>query len=302
MTIISKEHTLTKEQQTTSSAQVKTKEEWSQQSAIVCDKVSKTFFEEVERSRSWRNLFRGEKKLVKAVDQVSFEVEKGEIFGILGPNGSGKSTLIRMISTLLFPDEGKLSIFGLDVEEHQREVRRLINRVSVEASFFKKLSAVENLRYAARLYGLPAKQGEEIALNILKRLDIPREKAISPLENLSRGMQQKVAIARALMTAPVLVLLDEPTTGLDPKSKKDVQEFVLEMQKDHQSTIILTSHDMDEVERLCTRIAIIDRGRFVAMDTPEGLKRRVGSNATMEEVFFHLTGKDWGEIANEHNA
>lgn len=274
-----------------------------QPSAIVCDKVSKTFFEEVEGSRTWKNFYRAQKKAVKAVDQVSFEVKKGEIFGILGPNGSGKSTLIRMISTLLFPDEGKLSIFGLDVEENQREVRRLINRVSVEASFFKKLSAVENLRYAARLYGLPAKEGEEIALKILKRLHISREKAVTSLENLSRGMQQKVAIARALMTSPVLVLLDEPTTGLDPKSKKDVQEFVLEIQQKHDSTIILTSHDMDEVERLCTRIAIIDRGRFVAMDTPEGLKRRVGTNATMEEVFFHLTGKDWEEeVANEAGA
>lgn len=270
------------------------------ENAIQCENVTKMFFELVSGSRSWRNAFRGEKKAVKAVDNVTFTVKKGEIFGILGPNGSGKSTLIRMLSTLLYPDEGTIHVFGKNVVERQQEVRHLINRVSVEASFFKKLSAIENLRYAARLYGLPAKEGEQIALSILKRLQISREKAAASLENLSRGMQQKVAIARALMTSPVLVLLDEPTTGLDPKSKRDVQEYVLEVRQKHDATIILTSHDMDEVERLCDRIAIIDRGRFVAIDNAQGLKQRVGADATMEEAFFHLTGKDWEEeLANE---
>lgn len=267
--------------------------------AISCQHVHKQFVETVEGSRRWSNWFRGERRVVKAVDDVSFTVQRGEIFGLLGPNGSGKSTLIRLLSTLLFPDSGTLTIFGKDVVRHQHEVRRWINRVSVEASFFKKLSAMENLRYAARLYGLSVGEGEKRAVRILRRLGIRENKMHTPLENLSRGMQQKVAIARALMTSPVLILLDEPTTGLDPKSKRDVQEYVREVMQTHDATIILTTHDMEEAESLCDRIAIIDQGRIIALDTPDGLKRRVGTDS-METVFFELTGKDWEEaLADE---
>ncbi|MFO7288941.1 ABC-2 type transport system ATP-binding protein [Planifilum fulgidum] len=266
---------------------------------IDCQDVSKHFYEPVEGSRSWRNLFLGERRLIRAVNQVSFRVYRGEIFGLLGSNGSGKSTMIRLIATLLFPDEGKLTVFGKDVVRHQHEVRRRINRVSVEASFFKKLSSVENLRYTARLYGLSAEEGERRALKILRRLGISERKSRVPLENLSRGMQQKVAIARALMTDPELVLLDEPTTGLDPKSKRDVQEFLLEVKKSGQTTMILTSHDMDEAEKLCDRIAIISKGSLIALDTPEGLKRQTGAS-TMEEVFFRCTGMEWEDaLADE---
>ncbi|BCU80352.1 daunorubicin resistance protein DrrA family ABC transporter ATP-binding protein [Polycladomyces abyssicola] len=267
--------------------------------AIHCQHVNKEFVETVEGSRRWSNWFRGERRVVKAVDDVSFKVQRGEIFGLLGPNGSGKSTLIRLLSTLLFPDSGTVTIFGKDVVRHQHEVRRWINRVSVEASFFKKLSAMENLRYAARLYGLPVDEGEKRAMEILRRLGIRKNKVHTPLENLSRGMQQKVAIARALMTSPVLILLDEPTTGLDPKSKRDVQRYIKEVMQTHDATIFLTTHDMEEAESLCDRIAIIDQGRIVALDTPDGLKRLVGADS-METVFFELTGKDWEEaLADE---
>ncbi|MDN4593553.1 ABC transporter ATP-binding protein [Polycladomyces subterraneus] len=267
--------------------------------AIHCQHVNKVFVETVEGSRRWSNWFRGERRVVKAVNDVSFTVKRGEIFGLLGPNGSGKSTLIRLLSTLLLPDSGTLSIFGKDVVRHQHEIRRWINRVSVEASFFKKLSAMENLRYAARLYGLPVEEGENRAMEILRRLGIRKNKVHTPLENLSRGMQQKVAIARALMTSPVLILLDEPTTGLDPKSKRDVQKYVKEVMQTHDATIFLTTHDMEEAESLCDRIAIIDQGRIVALDTPDGLKRLVGADS-METVFFELTGKDWEEaLADE---
>ncbi|GGE21248.1 hypothetical protein GCM10011571_24170 [Marinithermofilum abyssi] len=263
--------------------------------AICCEAVCKSFFEPVEGSRSWRNGFLGEKKRVQAVDHVSLEVRRGEIFGVLGPNGSGKSTLIRLMSTLLLPDSGTIQVFGKDVVQHHYEIRHWINRVSVEASFFKKLSAVENLRYAARIYGLPVKQGEEKALHILKRLGISKSKAYSPLETHSRGMQQKVAIARALMTTPVLILLDEPTTGLDPKSKRDVQQYVAEVKATHDATMILTTHDMDEAEKLCDRVAIIDRGKIIALDTPQGLKEQAGTDS-LEEVFFRFTGVDWEEV------
>ena len=237
---------------------------------------------------------------VDAVKDVSFQVKKGEIFGILGPNGSGKSTLIRLIATLLTPDSGTVTVFGQDVVSDRLAVRRCINRVSVEAAFFKRLSALENLEYAARLYGLDAREGKRRAGDILERLGFLHKKMNVPLENLSRGMQQKVAIARALMTAPVALLLDEPTTGLDPVSKREVQDFVLEVRETHDTTVILTTHDMQEAERLCDRIAVIHNGEFVAMDTPESLKAGFanadGQAPTLEEVFFRLTGSnvdDW---------
>ncbi|MCR4424700.1 MAG: ABC transporter ATP-binding protein [Firmicutes bacterium] len=235
---------------------------------------------------------------VEAVHDVSFEVARGEIFGILGPNGSGKSTLIRMVSTLLLPDSGTITVFGRDVVENKLEVRQSINRVSVEAAFFKKLSALENLEYAARLYGVNVREGRERAMAILERLGFAKKKARTPLENLSRGMQQKVAVARALLTSPVLLLLDEPTTGLDPVSKREVQDFVLELRRTHDTTVILTTHDMQEAERLCDRIAVMDNGRFVALDTPDNLRAGMTQNGhvpSLEEVFFRLTGKNLGD-------
>jgi ABC-2 type transport system ATP-binding protein len=243
------------------------------------------------------------KVTVEAVKDVSFDVKRGEIFGILGPNGSGKSTLIRMISTLLIPDSGTVRVFGKDVVEDRLEVRRYINRVSVEAAFFKRLSATENLEYAARLYGLDPKEGLLKAKAILARLGFPNSKVDVSLENLSRGMQQKVAIARALMTAPVALLLDEPTTGLDPVSKRDVQDFVLDVRNTHDTTVILTTHDMEEADRLCDRIAVIHDGEFVALDTPENLKRQCangnGHLPNLEEVFFRLTGRSPNEWETE---
>jgi len=159
---------------------------------------------------------------------------------------------------------------------------------------------LENLEYAARLYGLDAREGKRRAEDILERLGFLHKKMTVPLENLSRGMQQKVAIARALMTAPVALLLDEPTTGLDPVSKREVQDFVLEVRETHDTTVILTTHDMQEAERLCDRIAVIHGGEFVALDTPQNLKARFadgdGRVPTLEEVFFRLTGSnvdDW---------
>jgi ABC-2 type transport system ATP-binding protein len=230
-----------------------------------------------------------------AVNHVSFSVESGEIFGILGPNGGGKSTLIRLISTLLLPDSGSITVFGHDVEKHAMQVQRVINRVSVEASFFKKLSPYENLMFGARLYGMDAGATRKQVVEILTRLGLEARSIYNPMEEMSRGMQQKVAIARALLSHPQLLLLDEPTTGLDPRSKREVQAVVRELRETYKTTILLTTHDMNEAEMLCDRIAIMDSGRVVALDTPPALKQMIpakdGKEATLEDVFLALTGK-----------
>jgi ABC-2 type transport system ATP-binding protein len=267
--------------------------------AIVINGVSKVF----KKSRPLLRIAgknksdnsKEQKKDVRAVDNVSITIKRREIMGILGANGSGKSTLIRMLSTLLIPDSGSIAIFGYDVLRNERSVQRLINRVSVEASFFKKLSPMENLIYAARLYNMPGSVARTAIVDILTRLGIKRDRIHAPLENMSRGMQQKVAIARAFLTSPVVLLLDEPTTGLDPRSKIDVQNFVLELREHHDATILLTTHDMEEAEALCDRIAIIDKGRIVAIGEAEALKHEVAARArhqmpaTMHEVFMYYT-------------
>ena len=224
-----------------------------------------------------------------ALDSVSFTMEKGETVAILGQNGSGKSTLVRLLSTLLLPDGGSARILGHDVVSDARGVRRLVNRVSVEASFFKKMSSAENLSYAARFYGMTAGQTRDEIPALLERVGFPRDRRDEPMENLSRGMQQKVALARALLTSPVVLLLDEPTTGLDPRSKLEVQDFIREIRETHDSTILLCTHDLVEAETLAERVGILDRGRLLALEPAGDLKRRYGAE-TLEEAFFAATG------------
>jgi len=233
--------------------------------------------------------FGGRGKTRRAVDRVTLHVRRGEIYGLLGANGSGKSTLIRVLSTLLIPDAGEVRVFGRDVRSEELAVKRLINRVSVDASFFKKLSAMENLVYAGRLYGVAPGVAREKASRILRRLGIAEERVDEPLEKLSRGMQQKVAIARAFLTAPMLLLLDEPTTGLDIRSKREVQTFVRDLRDEHDATILLTTHDLDEAERLADRIGILHEGRLVAEGTSAELRARYGAGA-LEDVFMTATG------------
>jgi ABC-2 type transport system ATP-binding protein len=235
------------------------------------------------------------KREVIAVNNVSFHVEEGEIFGVLGPNGSGKSTLIRLIATLLLPDDGDLKVFGHDVVSEAIQVQKLINRVSVEASFFKKLSPMENLLYGARLYGMSGAETKKQVVEILTRLGLEKRSIFSPMEEMSRGMQQKVAIARALLTKPKVLLLDEPTTGLDPRSKREVQAVIEELRDEYNTTMLLTTHDMHEADILCDRVAIMDKGDVVALDTPKKLKKLVPNNngheTTLEDVFMELTGR-----------
>ena len=235
------------------------------------------------------------KKPVTAVDDISLRIERGEVYGVLGANGGGKSTLIRLFSTLLTLDAGRVEVFGFDIERDEMAVKRIINRVSVDAAFFKKLSPAENLIYAARLYGLDAGNARREAIRILARLGISESRLSRPLEQMSRGMQQKVAIARALLTSPTLLLLDEPTTGLDPRSKLEVQTFIEELRDDHDTTIVLTTHDLAEADRLCDRLAILDRGRMIVEGTPDELTELVardhGLPPTLESVFMTYTGR-----------
>jgi ABC-2 type transport system ATP-binding protein len=230
-----------------------------------------------------------------AVAHLSFDIYQGEIFGVLGPNGSGKSTLIHLIASRLAPDGGRITVFGRDVVREATASRRLINHVPVEAALLKQLSAVENLLRNARRAGADPAQMRHEVLSILKRLEIPEQDLNRPLAEMSRGMQQKVAVACALLTSPSLLLLDEPTTGLDPRSKRAVQNCVRDLREQHNTTILLTTHDMLEAEKLCDRIAIMDGGRIVALDTPARLKalapRANGYELTLEDVFLSLTGK-----------
>jgi ABC-2 type transport system ATP-binding protein len=246
------------------------------------------------------------KKPVTAISHVSMRLERGDIHGVLGANGSGKSTLIRLISGLLTLDEGRVEVFGHDIERDEMAVKRLINRVSVDAAFFKKLSPMENLLFAARLYGLDGRTAKREAVAILARLGISARRLDRPVEQMSRGVQQKVAIARALLTSPTLLLLDEPTTGLDPRSKLDVQSFIEELRETHDATIVLTTHDLAEAERLCGRITILNDARVVAVDSPEGLKALItngnGRPATLEDVFMTYTGRSLDDDVEDDGA
>ena len=237
-----------------------------------------------------RNGFRKKTELW-AIDDVSFHVAQGETYGLLGPNGSGKSSLIRVLSTLLIADSGYVQMLDFTLPEQAEEVRRIIGRVSVDAAFYKKLSARENLLYTALLYGQNARAAEQRVMRILEQLGMEDSKFSTPLEEMSRGMQQKISIARALMINPPLLLLDEPTTGLDPKSRRDVQTFLEDLQAREGTTILLTTHDMAEAERLCARIGFIAHGKLVAEGTAAQLMQRAGA-ATLDDAFIRLTGEE----------
>ena len=228
-----------------------------------------------------------------ALRDVSLTVGRGEVVGILGPNGSGKSTLVRVVSTLTLPDEGSVRIFGIDAIAQPRIVQRYINRVSVEASFFKKLSSMENLLFGAKLYGITDHESKPRIREILTDIGFKYDRVGEPMEHLSRGMQQKIALARALLTSPMLMLLDEPTTGLDPRSKRDVQQLIQKIRSNHDSSILLCTHDLDEAEELCDRIGILLDGRLIALDTAHGLKQQYqqdGVLPSLDEVFMAATG------------
>jgi ABC-2 type transport system ATP-binding protein len=260
--------------------------------AIEINGIRKAFRRrERESGAPW---WRREWKDKVALHEVDLTVEAGGVTGILGPNGSGKSTLIRILGTLLTPDAGHATVFGWDVVAEPIAVRRHVNRVSVEAAFFKELSPWENMLYAARLYGGGATGTRDKVVEILERLGLPLDTIDQPMKQLSRGQQQKVAIARSFLTAPSLLLMDEPTTGLDPRSKKEVQALLQALRSEREVTVLLCTHDMDEAAALCDRVMIMVGGRVLADGTSDDLCRLHGGGepgATLDDVFMHLTGK-----------
>jgi ABC-2 type transport system ATP-binding protein len=258
--------------------------------AVEVEHLTKVF----RRRAKDAGLFSRRRRRMPALKDVSFTIARGECVAILGQNGSGKSTLVRLLSTLLIDDGGSARVFGNDVVRDARTIRRLVNRVSVEASFFKKMSADENLSYAARFYGMPPSVTRTAVPEILAKVGFPPDRRGESMQSLSRGMQQKVALARALLTSPVLLLLDEPTTGLDPRSKLEVQDFVREVRQTHDATILLCTHDMVEAEALADRVGLLDRGELLFLEPVADVKRRYGVE-TLEEAFFAATGRTFEE-------
>ena len=223
------------------------------------------------------------KGAVLAVNDVSVEIEQGELFGLLGPNGAGKTTLIKCLSTLLIPDSGEIRIFGRDALKEQLRVRGSIGLVTGgERTLYWKLSVVDNLRYFASLYGLHGKEARCRIGELIELMDL-KDKARERVERLSTGMKQKVALARALLHDPKLLLLDEPTLGLDPQFSRVIRNFIKEdLQKQMKKTILLTTHYMEEADELCDRIGFMSDGRIAACASPGELKEEIPYERLLE--------------------
>jgi len=249
----------------------------------VFEKGRRTIWQRLRREPDKRETF-------VAVNGIDLRVERGEIFGVLGPNGAGKTTTLRMLATLLEPTSGDVKIFGIDVRTHPREIRaKLGAMLSGERSLYWKLTARENLEYFAALYHVPpnaTKTRIDAALVAVKLAD----RADDYVERYSTGMRQRLALARALLPDPPLVILDEPTVGLDPQASRDLRDRVRELKRQGR-TVLLTTHYMEEADQLCDRIAIIDHGQIVALDTPAALKRRIRAEEVVS-LEIGMTGED----------
>jgi ABC-2 type transport system ATP-binding protein len=227
-----------------------------------------------------------------AVDHVSFTVEQGEIFGLLGPNGAGKSTLIRMMTTLIPPTEGTAIVGGADVSTDANEVRKRIGVIPQALTSDPELSAEENLLIFAKLYGVPRAKRTKLIAELLEAVELTAW-ADKPVKTFSGGMRRRVEIARGLVHEPHIFFLDEPTTGLDPVSRTAVWEMLRRVKQTHDLTVLLTTHYMDEADKLCDRIAIVDHGKLVALDSPIRLKASVPGANTVEASFADAPA-DWG--------
>jgi ABC-2 type transport system ATP-binding protein len=219
-----------------------------------------------------------------AVDAVSFSVEHGEVFGLLGPNGAGKSTLIRMLTTLLPPTSGTLRVNGFDVVRAPNDVRQSIGVIPQAMTTDLDLSAVENMSFFAKLYGIPREQRRRAIKQLLAEVDLEIW-ADKPVKMFSGGMRRRLEIARGLVHQPKILFLDEPTTGLDPVSRVSVWEMLSRLKRERDLTILVTTHYMDEADKLCDRIAIVDHGKLVALDSPLKLKAAIPGQNILEASF-----------------
>ncbi len=222
-----------------------------------------------------------------AVDGLSFAVESGEIFGLLGPNGAGKSTLIRMLTTLLPPTSGTAIVNGFDVVSAANKVRRSIGVIPQAMTSDLDLSAEENMEIFGKLYGVPAERRHQVTKELLEAVDL-QQWTDKPVKNFSGGMRRRLEIARGLVHEPKIFFLDEPTTGLDPVSRVAVWEMLMKLKQGRDLTILVTTHYMDEADKLCDRIAIVDHGKLVALDSPLKLKASIPGNNILEVSFSRV--------------
>jgi len=241
-----------------------------------------------------------------AVDHINLEVYEGEIFGFLGPNGAGKTTTIKMLTTLLRPTEGRARVCGYDVEKEPDKVRKSIGIVFQDPSLDDQLTARENLDFHARLYGLSRTDREERIEKVLEMVGLSN-RADELVKKYSGGMKRRLEIARGLMHNPRVLFLDEPTLGLDAQTRRAIWEYIRELNRREKVTIFLTTHYMEEADYLCDRVAIIDHGKILVVDTPDNLKNLIGRDvitvrcSDYERLRRRLAGEDWIRDIKVHN-
>jgi len=243
---------------------------------------------------------------LKAVDDVSFSVEKGEIFGFLGPNGAGKTTTIKMLTTLLNPTAGSAEIAGFDIKKQRDKVRQNIGIVFQEPALDTELTGEENLEFHARMYGLNREKRKKRIEEVLELVDLEDKRKVF-VKNYSGGMKRRLEIARGLMHYPTVLFLDEPTLGLDAQTRRAIWAYIKKMNEDEETTIFLTTHYMDEAEYLCKRIGIIDRGKILVMDSIGNLKNSVGKDVitlsctNMKKLKENLEKQKWISKIKQHD-
>lgn len=237
---------------------------------------------------------------ITALQSVNFTVGKNEIFGLVGPNGAGKTTLMKILTTQIRPTSGSARVNGLDIFKEANKIRGIIGYVPQEVSIQRDLTGYENLLFYAKLYGIPRKEREKrikTALNIMELT----ERSNDMVKFYSGGMMRRLELAESLVNHPKVLFLDEPTIGLDPRARKMVWDKILKLHHEHKITIFINTHYMHEAEEYCARIAIINHGKILVIDTPENLKRNAGLGATLDDVFVKYIGEKFEDAESKHS-